>query len=71
MIELIIEDIATVKDLIDHLKNNFLKKTDMFCFFDEGGSWCELVHFPKSLIGDWMFRRIEDEKACELKDIQI
>ena len=60
------EKIATVKDLIDHLKNNF-KETDMLCFFDDGGAWCELVHLPKSLIGDWMFRRVEDKKACELK----
>lgn len=61
------EEVATVKDLIEHLQTNF-KPDDMLCFFDEGGAWCELVHVPKSFIGDqrWMFNYVKDKRQCEL-----
>lgn len=40
----------------------------MLCFFDEGGAWCELVHVPKSFIGDqmWMFNYVKDKRQHEL-----
>ena len=61
------EEVATVKDLIEHLQTNF-KPDDMLCFFDEGGAWCELVHVPKSFIGDqrWMFNYVKDKRQYEL-----
>ena len=61
------EEVATVKDLIEHLQANF-KPDDMLCFFDEGGAWCELVHVPKSFIGDqmWMFNYVKDKRRHEL-----
>ena len=61
------EEVATVKDLIEHLQANF-KPNDMLCFFDEGGAWCELVHVPKSFIGDqmWMFNYVKDKRQHEL-----
>lgn len=61
------KEIATVKDLIEHLQKNF-KPTDLFCFFDEGGAWCELVHVPKTFIGDvkWMFNYVKDKRQHEL-----
>ena len=61
------EEVATVKDLIEHLQANF-KPDDMLCFFDEGGAWCELVHVPKSFIGDqmWMFNYVKDKRQHEL-----
>ena len=61
------KEVATVKDLIEHLQANF-KPDDMLCFFDEGGAWCELVHVPKSFIGDrkWMFNYVKDKRQHEL-----
>ena len=61
------KEVATVKDLIEHLQKNF-KPDDMLCFFDEGGAWCELVHVPKSFIGDqmWMFNYVKDKRQHEL-----
>lgn len=61
------KEIATVKDLIEHLQTNF-KLDDLLCFFDEGGAWCELEHVPKSFIGDqrWMFNYVKDKRQHEL-----
>ena len=61
------KEIATVRDLIEHLQKNF-KPDDLLCFFDEGGAWCELVHVPKSFIGDqmWMFNYVKDKRQHEL-----
>lgn len=61
------KEIATVRDLIEHLQKNF-KPDDMLCFFDEGGAWCELVHVPKSFIGDQklMFNYVKDKRQHEL-----
>ena len=55
----------TVKDLIEYLETHF-KLDQRLCFYDEGGAWCELVHVPKSLIGDWMFRYVKDKMESEL-----
>lgn len=62
--------IATVKDLIQHLKQNF-KPTDKLCFFDEGGAWCEVEHVPRSFVGDkrWMFNYVKDKRANELENL--
>ena len=61
------KEIATVRDLIEHLQKNF-KPDDLLCFFDEGGAWCELEHVPKSFIGDqmWMFNYVKDKCQYEL-----
>ena len=61
------KEIATVRDLIEHLRTNF-KPDDLLCFFDEGGAWCELVHVPKSFIGNqkWMFNYVKDKRQHEL-----
>jgi len=56
---------TTVKDLIEYLESNF-NPEDLVCFFDEGGAWCELVHVPKNLIGDWMFKYVKDKREEEL-----
>ena len=60
------KEIATVRDLIEHLQKNF-KPDDLLCFFDEGGAWCELEHVPKSFIGDqmWMFNYVKDKRQYE------
>ena len=61
------KEIATVRDLIEHLQKNF-KPDDLLCFFDEGGAWCELEHVLKSFIGDqmWMFNYVKDKRQYEL-----
>ena len=65
------KEVATVKDLIEHLQANF-KPDDMLCFFDEGGAWCELVHVPKSFIGDQrrMFNYVKDKRQHELDNLR-
>ena len=65
------KEVATVKDLIEHLQANF-KPDDMLCFFDEGGAWCELVHVPKSFVGDqkWMFNYVKDTRQHELDNLR-
>ena len=65
------KEIATVKDLIEHLQTNF-KSDDLLCFFDEGGAWCELEHVPKSFIGDqeWMFNYVKDKRQHELDNLR-
>ena len=62
-------EIATVKDLIEHLQKNF-KSSDLFCFFDEGGAWIELEHVPKNFIGNkrWMFNYVADKRKYELEN---
>ena len=61
------KEIATVRDLIEHLQKNF-KPDDLLCFFDEGGAWIELEHVPKNFIGDkrWMFNYVKDKRQHEL-----
>lgn len=61
---------VTVKDLIEYLEKNF-KSSDKLCFFDEGGAWCELVHVPKFLIGDWMFTYVKDKKEKDIKQYHL
>ena len=65
------KEIATVRDLIEHLQKNF-KPDDLLCFFDEGGVWCELEHVPKSFIGDqeWMFNYVKDKRQYELDNLR-
>ena len=65
------KEIATVKDLIEHLQKNF-KLDDLLCFFDEGGAWCELEHVPKSFIGDQrrMFNYVKDKRQHELDNLR-
>lgn len=62
-------EIATVKDLIEHLQKNF-KSSDLLCFFDEGGAWIELEHVPKNFIGNkrWMFNYVADKRKYELEN---
>ena len=62
-------EIATVKDLIEHLQKNF-KSSDLLCFFDEGGAWIELEHVPKNFIGNkrWMFNYVADKCKYELEN---
>ena len=62
-------EIATVKDLIEHLQKNF-KSSDLLCFFDEGGAWIELEHVPKDFIGNkrWMFNYVADKCKYELEN---
>jgi len=59
------KDVATIGDFIEFLEKKF-KNDQKLCFFDEGGAWIELVHIPKTLIGDWMFRRVKDKRKIEL-----
>ena len=63
------KEIATVKDLIEHLQKNF-KSSDLLCFFDEGGAWIELEHVPKNFIGNkrWMFNYVADKRKYELEN---
>ena len=65
------KEIATVRDLIEHLQKNF-KPDDLLCFIDEGGAWCELVHVPKSFIGDQMrmFNYVKDKRQHELDNLR-
>ena len=65
------KEIATVRDLIEHLQKNF-KSDDLLCFFDEGGAWCELEHVPKSFIGDQrrMFSYVKDKRQHELDNLR-
>ena len=61
------KEIATVRDLIEHLQKNF-KPDDLLCFFDEGGAWIALEHVPKSFVGNlsWMFNYVKDKRQHEL-----
>ena len=65
------KEIATVRDLIEHLQKNF-RLDDLLCFFDEGGAWCELEHVPKSFIGDQrrMFNYVKDKRQHELDNLR-
>lgn len=64
-----INEIATVEDLIEFLKTNF-SPSDKLAFFDEGGAWCELMHVPKSLVGDMFLKYASKKKAEELADLR-
>jgi len=58
--------IATVGDLIAHLKKNF-RPDDKLCFWDEGGAYMNCEHVTKNMLGDMMFKYVKEDKRRRIK----
>lgn len=54
-------EVCTVKDLIEHLQNNF-KPTDKLCRWYEGGAYMNCEHLLKYQLNDLCFLYVKNDK---------
>lgn len=57
--------VATVADLIEHLKT--LDPEAKLAFFDEGGAWCEVYGMPTGFLGSVVLCEASKRKADDAK----